>query len=580
MCVTRLSDVRRANLAAMRWTSLGRTQLSAPLLLIAVLLASCAPVGPGAPAAQPQSTGPKRLTAAILSDPKGLGLEQGGGFAGLDALRTLLHAGLASPDELNVLRPRLAEALPSLENGLWKLLPDGRMQTTWKIRATAQWHDGAAFTSDDVLFTSQVAQDPGLPAFRDAAYQLVQSVEAVDPVTVLVTWKEPYINAGQIFAFPLPRHLLEASAREDKANFTQTPYWSQEFVGTGPFKLREWVPSDHILLEANQAYALGRPRIDQIEVKLSLNPATLLTHLLAGTVELPMGYTLSLDQAVEARSQWQQGQVAIVPGCYWIVLYPQMTYTNPPIVAELRFRRALMHAIDRQQMVDTLDYGLTEVTDSILPLNHPEYTDIKARTPRYEYDPRKAGQIIEELGYVKGADGGFVDSAGRRLEVEMRSSADNDAQVKALHSVGDYWQRIGVGVQSVLVPVQQQSDREYRSTYPGFAVFRHPNDESWLVNFTSARVASKENNWTGGPFNYHNPEYDALYGRYSQTIPTKERFEALGQIVYHLADQLVAMGLYYEPIVELVGNRVTNVVVSQRYEAQYSWSAHLWDLRD
>src|SRR5207244_1847322 len=108
---------------------------------------------------------------------------------------------------------------------------------------------------------------------------------------------------------------------------------------------------------------------------------TLITNLLAGVVDLTLGQTLSFDQALEARERWQQGHVEIVPRPGWTVMYPQFTYTNPPVVADLRFRRALLHAIDRQEMVDTLVAGLSSVADSLLPVGHDEYAQIKARAP-------------------------------------------------------------------------------------------------------------------------------------------------------------------------------------------------------
>jgi peptide/nickel transport system substrate-binding protein len=451
------------------------------------------------------------------------------------------------------------------------------METTWRIHSGAQWHGGSPFTSDDVLFTAQVAQDRELPSFRDAAYASVESVVAPDPLTVVVTWKTLYINADQLFGNPLPRYLLAVPAREEKATFTELPYWNLSFVGTGPFQLKEWVPGIHVLLTANDAYPLGRPVIDELDVKFIPSSNTLITNLLAGDVELTLGQTLSFDQALEMRDRWQQGHVEVVPRPGWTVIYPQFTYTNPPAVADVRFRRALMHAIDRQEMVDTLVAGLSSVAHSLLPLGRPDYADIKARAPRYEYDPRMAAQMIEELGLVKGADGGWVDSAGKRLSVEVRTSGENDNNVKALHSVVDYWQRAGVAVDAVFVPSQQR-DREYLATFPGFILSRHTADETYFVNFISAKVATRENSFTGGDTGYHNPEYDELYERYSRTIPLQERIEALGKLDYHLADQAVAMGLYYDNLVAVIGNRLTNVVVPQYYGTQFTWSAHLWDV--
>jgi peptide/nickel transport system substrate-binding protein len=519
-----------------------------------------------------------------MSDPADLGPEAGSA-PGVDALRGLLHAGLANVDERDELRAQLAEAVPSVENGLWQVLPDGRMETTWKIRQGARWHDGTPFTSADVLFTAQIIQDrefaafSNLPGFRNPAYQSVESVEAPDPLTIVVRWKELNIDADRLFGTPLPRHLLETAAAEDKASLAQHLYWSQQFIGTGAFKLREWAPGSHVLIEANDAYVLGRPKIDRIEVKLIPADQTLLTNVLAGVVELPLGRTLSFDQALDLRTRWQQGRVEIVPRPGWSVIHPQLTYTQPPIVAEVRFRQALLQAIDRQELVDTLMGGFSEVAEGLLPVGRPQYADIKARAPRFPYDPRRAQQLLEELGAAKSSDGIYRDRAGQRIEVEIRTSAENDNNVKLIYPIVHAWQRLGVGAEATLVPAQQR-DREYQATFPGFILSRVPNDADRVGNYISSRTPTRENNWVGGnPAGYQDPSYDALYSQYIRTISIAERMDLLGRLVHQLAGQMVTMGLYYDNLAAPIGNRLQNVVVPQQYGSQYTWSAHLWDVR-
>ena len=89
--------------------------------------------------------------------------------ARLDTLQELLHVGLVTSDSRGRLEARLAEVVPSLDNGLWELFPDGTMATTWKIRGDARWHDGHPVSADDLLFTAAVAQDRDLAIFRDVA---------------------------------------------------------------------------------------------------------------------------------------------------------------------------------------------------------------------------------------------------------------------------------------------------------------------------------------------------------------------------------------------------------------------------
>src|SRR5439155_19522492 len=96
----------------------------------------------------------------------------------------------------------------------------------------------------------------------------------------------------------IPKNLLSGANEEDKAGFVQVPYWSDEFVGAGPYRLGEWARGSHLMLRANERYVLGKPRIDEIEVKFIPEHATLMANILAGTVELTVGRNLSIEQSI------------------------------------------------------------------------------------------------------------------------------------------------------------------------------------------------------------------------------------------------------------------------------------------
>src|SRR5207302_5931303 len=154
------------------------------------------------------------------------------------------------------------------------------------IKPNVQWHDGVPLSADDLAFTVPVGQDKDLPALGNAAYAAVESVDVIDPRTVVVRWRRPFIQADSMFttslALPLPKHLLEQAYTDDKPNFTQAPYWSTGFAGTGPYRVREWARSSHMMLAANDNYAIGRPRIDEIEVRFIQDPNALIANILAG----------------------------------------------------------------------------------------------------------------------------------------------------------------------------------------------------------------------------------------------------------------------------------------------------------
>jgi len=228
-----------ARVVARPWRRRARLAVGPPWLLpglvVAVLLAACAPA-PGQPgssaAGQQIFTGPKRIVAAITGDPHTLynKINTNNAIRGIDAVEKLVTAGLATENDTGFLRPQLSDAVPTLENGRWRLNPDGTMETTYRLLPNARWHDGVPFTADDLLFTTQVVRDRELPAFGHIGYLYLDGVDAVDEHTVRARWRQPYIDADRMFAMgagtfaqPLPRHVLEAPYQENKAGLLDLP---------------------------------------------------------------------------------------------------------------------------------------------------------------------------------------------------------------------------------------------------------------------------------------------------------------------------------------------------------------------
>src|SRR5207247_4617505 len=131
---------------------------------------------------------------------------------------------------------------------------------------------------------------------------------------------------------------------------------------------------------------------------------TLLANLLSGSIELVLGRRVSLDKGMQVRDRWTDGQM-LVGYAGWVNMFVQFLNPDPPLMADVRYRRALVHALDRQQLVDTLQFGLSSVAHSLYGPHNVEYPAIESSIVKYDYDPRRAAQLIEELGYTKGPDG-------------------------------------------------------------------------------------------------------------------------------------------------------------------------------
>jgi peptide/nickel transport system substrate-binding protein len=562
-------------------------------LAVALVIVGC--VAPGrdnrpqdAPAARSASgtvTAPKRIKAAFMSNPPTLmnrvnqTVAGGRTSAGITDLGPIINSGLSVVQQTGTVLPRLATAVPSVEAGTWAVLPDGRAQTTWELRPDVRWHDGAPFTPEDVLFSARMARDSDLPLARPAGYEEIAAIETVGPRTVRVEWTRPYIEADVIFNEQelVPRHILEAAYLEDKSAIGHHAYWTTEFVGLGPFKVREFVRSSHLVLEANDQYVLGRPRVDEIEIKFLPDPNTLSANLLAGDVELTIGQNLNVEAAVQLGAQWREGHFEAAPaGGNPLHMFPQFINPNPPVIADLAFRRALTHALNRQEIVDSILAGRAEIAHGILwGSSDREWRDIDSAVVRYEYDPRRAMQMLDGLGYVRGADGFIQDAAGQRLSVELRTLSSFDSSVKVLFPIADYWQRVGVGVETLVVPEQRQADREYRAARPGFDVPRSPRD---LSRHHTKDIPLPENNFRGtNRARYGHPDLDRMIDTYYATIPWPERMAALRGVVHHITDQVTVIGLFFDVTPAMIGDRLSNVRAGPG--GTETWNAHEWATR-
>lgn len=565
---------------------MGRWRFTLALsLALAVSVLGCA--APQTPVARPggeslsRASAPKRITAAIMAEATTLSERRSaqGRGAGSDELGQLLNAGLVRGDDQGNAHAELAEAVPTLDNGLWRLFPDGRMETTWRLREGATWHDAQPLTSDDLRFTVSLGQDRELAMQGDQAFSLIESVATPDSRTVIVQWKGPYVEADTLFshglfsyglAVPLPRHLLEQSYTASTGTFFDLPYWTDEFVGAGPFRLRQFVRGSHVLLEANSAYILGRPRIDEIEVRF-ISPATVVATVLAGELDLTMGRDISIEQGVQVRDLWKGGKVDFSRVGGGLALYAQFINPATPVVADVRFRRAAYHALDREEMAEILQAGVGRVAHSYLFPNEREYRETEGSLVQYQYDPRRAVQLIEELGYTRGTDGRFQDAANQKLSVEITTTTA-DFNQKTILSIADYWQRVGIGAEVAMIPSQRARDLEYRASFPGFALTGARNGVRTLRNLHSSQAPLPETNFLGNNSSrYRNPELDVAIDTYFKTIPRPERIRILSEIVHHVSDQLNWMGITYDVDPTMIGGRVKNA-------STLPWNSHLWDV--
>ena len=189
----------------------------------------------------------------------------------------VFHGNLTTFDITGNPIAHAAVKVPQVQDGDWKVNPDGTMEVTWKIRPEAYWQDGTPLTAEDFVFGYEMAMDPQLvvPGGRDTIVG-ISAIRALDPKTFVASWKAPYMygNSNNHDGIPaVPKHLIEPLYRGmDSVGFEASLIWRGEFVGIGPYRITEWAAADHITGEAFDKFFLGRPKIDRVEIKLVADP--------------------------------------------------------------------------------------------------------------------------------------------------------------------------------------------------------------------------------------------------------------------------------------------------------------------
>jgi len=370
----------------------------------ALLLLACAPGGSpsgGQIAAESKPVGEKTLVFGIQAEPEYLvmyGRVTGQTFT---AMRYFLwHGNLTEYDHQNNPTPSAAAKLPSIQDGDWKVNPDGTMQVTWRIRPDAYWHDGAPLTAADFAFGFEVVVNPELVVVDDLGLAQVKtnlaSVQVVDDKTFVVSWKHTsyYGNHNNRDWVPaIPRHKLENDYRTmDPLAFSTHPAWREELLGLGPYKLIRWERAQFVESVANDQFFMGRPKIDRVIVKWVPDNNVLVAQMLAGAVDIaPAESMIKPDQLAELRQRWGPDKGLTYTNLVIIRILAMNYREGGPWGRDLRFRQAMLHSIDRQELVDVLHLGMTKpawwfvyADDPITPLVE------RAGVPKYDYNPTLA----------------------------------------------------------------------------------------------------------------------------------------------------------------------------------------------
>src|SRR5256714_5038281 len=366
-----MCDQRRGGGRLMRQT------LSAAILIFATVLAACAPATSSGPS--PTSNQPKKGGTLILA--------RAGEVTNLDPHKVpaftsarvfeLVYSYLMRLDENLGVQPDLAESMPTTS-------ADGKTVTV-KIRSGVKFHNGDALTSADVKYTFDRIIDPKNAAVARSFFADVDTITAPDPTTVIFNLKNP--NAALLAYMAHPNTgIVSKKVGEANADLSK----KETAIGSGPFKLAEWVPDNFMRLDANKDYYVsGQPYLDGIRINVLPDESGLTAALRTKAADM----AISTDAKVAKTVRTESGiTLSAKPSLSYNLLFVN---TKRKPFDNLKVRQAIAYAVDRKAIIDAVAFGEGEVTGPIAPAL-ANYALPTSQYPLYTRDVAKAKQLLQE----------------------------------------------------------------------------------------------------------------------------------------------------------------------------------------
>jgi len=447
----------------------------------------------------------------------------------------------------------LCTELPTLENGGAELetLPDGRqgIAVTYRIDPAATWGDGTPVTSADMVFTWQVGKHPKSGVSGFDAFRRILDVEVIDDKTFVLHVDRVTFDYNAAGIDLLPAHIERPIFEADPETYRNRTAYDTDPTNPGlyfgPYRIVEVVSGARIVLERNETWSGATPAFDRITVRVVENTAALEANLLSGALDMIAGELgLTLDQALAfEKRHGARFQVTYKPG----LIYEHLDLNlDNPILADRRVRQALNLALDREAISQRLFEGRQPVAHaSVSPLDWVYDPEV----PKYAHDPARAAALLDEAGWSRQDDGVRYDAAGRRLTLELMTTAGNRSRELVQQVIQSQWKSVGIDVRIRNEPARVFfGETVTKRKFTGAAMFAWLSSPESVPRTTlySDQIPTEENNWGGQNYaGFRNAEMDALIDAIEVELDRDERKALWHRLQRLYAEELPVIPLYW-----------------------------------
>jgi peptide/nickel transport system substrate-binding protein len=447
-----------------------------------------------------------------------------------------IYNGLVKYDKDLAIVGDLAESFAISADGL---------TITFHLRKGVKWHDGAPFSSRDVLYTYRVIIDPKTPTAYAEDFKQVKNIVAPDDHTIRVTYDKPFAPALASWGTSiLPAHLLEGQ------DITKSPL-ARKPVGTGPYRFKEWIAGQKIVLEYNPAYFEGRPYLDRYIYRIIPDTSTMYMEMKAGAIDLMNLTPVQYARQTTSRQFTSRFNKFRYPSSGYLYMGYNLRH---PLFGDKRIRQAITAAINKEELIHGVLFGMGQKAHGpIVPgrwAYNPNVKDIG-------YDPKHAAELLAQAGWKeKNADGILVRD-GKPFQFTILTNQGNQQRLMSAQIIQQRLKYVGIDVKIRIVEwatfLKEYIDKgKFEVVMLAWNISQDPD---MFDVWHSSKTNPGELNFVG----FKNAEVDRLLVEGRGTFDIEKRKQAYFRIQEILAEEQPYTFLYVPDALPTVSARIRGV---------------------
>ncbi len=474
--------------------------------------------------------------------------------------------------------PQLAKSIPTIENGGAKVKKVNGKDTIvadWEIVETAVWGDGTPITCEDFIFTNKVAMSANVSVADKETYSQIAKIDVdkTNPKKCTFTYDKLRWDFTQLGTFRvLPKHLEEPVFKKfgaTKEGYEKNSLYTKEPTNPGlyfgPYLINELQLGDHVTFTPNPKFFGEAPKIKKIIVKLIPNTGTMEANLRSGTIDLISSMGLALDQALAFDKKIKEEKLG-----YSVLFQPSAVYEHidlnldNPILKDVRVRKALNYAINKEDLTTALFEGKQQPALHNITPKDPWFTDDPTKIVIYKYNKRESERLLDEAGWKVGADGIRTkkDAKGKeqRLSFTIMTTAGNKTRELVQVYLQNNWKNVGIDVQAKNEPARVFfGETTKKRKFEAMALFAWVSspESSPKGTFHSSKIPTAKNGFSGqNQMGWNNPKVDKLTDALDLELKNEKRIALVHEILKYYTDEVPVLPLYYRSDVAVIPNQI------------------------